>query len=249
MDGVAPAGENVNHSSARSTSSSVAISPLGQSCRERNGSNEKLSQRRPGIEPGSSVATAGLGEGFGSCVHKSTSVVTHRFHGERVGQKVITPAAPLDMIDALFTYWRDVSLCDGPAALVMSLRVEEDGDEIIAASPRWRDLAPMIHRQRLVVEGTCRAPITDDRIRSYLSRLSVVCGMKPLMEPATHRSDRHGWAGWIHWENSGAHFYAWEEPTLFFSVDIYTCTEFDAAAVVKFTRDSLDAVDVVARAF
>ena len=36
-----------------------------------------------------------------------------------------------------------------------------------------------------------------------------------LLEPVTHRSDRYGWAGWIHWETSGAHFYAWEQPRLF----------------------------------
>ena len=72
---------------------------------------------------------------------------------------------------------------------------------MITATSKWRDLAPMILRQRLVVEGTCREPITDERIRSYLSGLSSVCGMKALMEPATHRSDTHGWPGWIHWES------------------------------------------------
>jgi S-adenosylmethionine decarboxylase len=130
-----------------------------------------------------------------------------------------------------------------------SFRIDVDGVEVAALTAGWRDLAPMIHRQRLVIEGTCREPITDERIRHYLSGLSDVCGMTPLMEPATHRSDRYGWAGWIHWEDSGAHFYAWEEPMLFFSVDIYTCKPFDADAALKFTRDSLDAVEVVARGF
>ena len=128
-------------------------------------------------------------------------------------------------------------------------RVVADRVEVITATPKWRDLAPMIPRQRLVVEGTCRQAITDERLTSYLSGLSSVCGMKPLMEPATHLSDTHGWAGWIHWENSGAHFYAWEEPMLFFSVDIYTCKRFDAAAATEFTRDYLDAVEVVAKEF
>jgi len=132
---------------------------------------------------------------------------------------------------------------------VTSIRVDADGMEVVTATTEWRDLAPMIHRQRLVVEGTCREQITDAHIRSYLSGLSSVCGMTPLMEPATHRSDTHGWAGWIHWEDSGAHFYAWEEPMLFFSVDIYTCKRFDAVAATKFTRDCLDALEVVAREF
>jgi hypothetical protein len=111
------------------------------------------------------------------------------------------------------------------------------------------DLAPAIYRQRLVVEGRCRHPVSDTAIRAYLSELSVVCGMKTLLEPMTHRSDQFGWAGWIHWETSGAHFYAWEQPLLFFSVDIYTCKEFDPEEVVAFTTAFFEADPVVAKAF
>jgi len=101
----------------------------------------------------------------------------------------------------------------------------------------YTDLAPNIYRQRLVVEGYPGFVITDDHIKEYLSKLSEVLKMKTLITPVTHCSDKYGWAGWIHWETSGSHFYAWERPTLFFSVDIYTCKEFDAADAVKFTSD------------
>ena len=84
---------------------------------------------------------------------------------------------------------------------------------------RVPNLAPTIYRQRLVVEGTCPQPIDDRSIQTYLSTLSEVCGMDALIEPVTHQSDRYGWAGWIHWETSGAHFYAWEQPEVFFSAD------------------------------
>jgi S-adenosylmethionine decarboxylase len=107
----------------------------------------------------------------------------------------------------------------------------------------------MICRQRLVIEGTCLAPIIEWQIRSYLSLLSDVCGMRPLIEPVTHRSERFGWAGWIHWESSGAHFYAWDTPILFFSVDIYACKMFDADRTVQFTKDYFEALEVVAKAF
>jgi S-adenosylmethionine decarboxylase len=113
----------------------------------------------------------------------------------------------------------------------------------------WVDLAPEIVRQRLVIEGRCREPIDDAAIRRYLSGLSSVCGMRALTEPVTHRSDRYGWAGWIHWETSGAHFYAWERPVLFFSVDVYTCKAFDALAAVEYTRAFFDAPQVVHREF
>jgi hypothetical protein len=73
--------------------------------------------------------------------------------------------------------------------------------------------------------------------------------MVQLLEPVTHRSDLYGWAGWIHWETSGAHFYAWEQPRLFFSVDLYTCKAFDVDTAVSFTRDFLHAAPIVAKSF
>ncbi len=108
-----------------------------------------------------------------------------------------------------------------------------------------KDLAPTIYRQRLIIEGYPTAPITDDQIKNYLSQLSKVLDMVELLTPVTHRSDLYGWAGWIHWETSGAHFYAWEQPLLFFSVDIYTCKQFSVDAAVKFTRQFFSANDVV----
>ena len=101
------------------------------------------------------------------------------------------------------------------------------------------DLAPMIHRQRLVMEGYCDAPISAEAITAFLSELSTTIDMVALMEPVTHSSPQYGWAGWIHWETSGAHFYAWDQPLLFFSVDVYACKPFSA----------LDAVDLAARHF
>jgi hypothetical protein len=94
------------------------------------------------------------------------------------------------------------------------------------------DLAPMIHRQRLVIEGYCDEPITAGAITRFLRELSDEIGMVTLIDPVTHRSPLYGWAGWIHWETSGAHFYAWEEPLLFFSVDVYACKPFRAEDAV-----------------
>lgn len=111
----------------------------------------------------------------------------------------------------------------------------------------YRDLATTIHRQRLVVEGVPSAAVDDTAICSYLDRLADVTGMVVLSGPVTHRSDKFGWAGWVHWETSGAHFYAWEEPMLFFSVDIYTCKAFDPIDVVRFTKDTFHASEIVAK--
>lgn len=113
----------------------------------------------------------------------------------------------------------------------------------------FRDLAPQILRQRLVIEGYPAMPISDRSIKDYLSRLSDMIGMLTLIEPVTHRSDMYGWAGWIHWETSGAHFYAWEQPLLFFSVDIYTCKAFDVATAIEFTRRYFEASDITHKSF
>ena len=73
--------------------------------------------------------------------------------------------------------------------------------------------------------------------------------MVTLITPVTHQSDTYGWAGWIHWETSGAHFYAWDQPRLFFSVDIYTCKAFSAARAVDFTQRFFRASEVSYREF
>lgn len=107
------------------------------------------------------------------------------------------------------------------------------------------DLAPAIYRQRLVVEGIPSRPLTDTDISAYLSGLSEALDMRALIAPVTHLSPAFGWAGWIHWETSGAHMYAWDAPALFFSVDIYTCKPFSAADAVDYTARTLDARDIV----
>jgi len=113
----------------------------------------------------------------------------------------------------------------------------------------FRDLAPQILRQRCVIEGYPAMPISDRAIKDYLSRLSDMIGMITLIEPVTHRSDMYGWAGWIHWETSGAHFYAWEQPLLFFSVDIYTCKAFDVVTALEYTRRYFEASDITHKSF
>ena len=121
--------------------------------------------------------------------------------------------------------------------------------EIALVGSEMLDLAPEIYRQRLVIEGTPAAPIAAEDIVRYLRGLSDCCGMVTLIQPVTHRSELYGWAGWIHWETSGAHFYAWETPKLFFSVDVYTCKAFDPLTAVAYTRDFFRATVTVAKEF
>ena len=124
-----------------------------------------------------------------------------------------------------------------------------DPQEGIATSCSYKDLAPEIHRQRLVIEGYPAKAISDSDITSYLEQLAPKLDMVVLTKPVTHRSDKYGWAGWVHWETSGTHFYAWEQPILFFSVDIYTCKAFSITEAVNFTSQFFNAADLSYRAF
>lgn len=101
---------------------------------------------------------------------------------------------------------------------------------------KMKDLAPHITRQRLVIEGIVDDKISAEVLKNYLNQLSSQLEMKVLLPAISHKSEKYGESGWIHWETSGAHFYAWDHPIKFFSVDIYTCKEFDVNNAVEFTR-------------
>lgn len=113
----------------------------------------------------------------------------------------------------------------------------------------YKDLAPQIYRQRLVIEGYPGFVITDVHIKDYLAKLANALEMNQLINPVTHKSDRYGWAGWTHWENSGAHFYAWEQPLLFFSVDIYTCKRFNPERAIELTKEYFKSSEQVFKEF
>lgn len=112
----------------------------------------------------------------------------------------------------------------------------------------YRDLAPEIFRQRLVIEGSSGFQITDEHIKEYLPKLSDVLGMVALTDAVTHRSPKFGWAGWMHWETSGVHVYAWDQEQ-FFSVDAYTCKPFEVLPAVEFTQQFFQTSEITYKEF
>lgn len=141
----------------------------------------------------------------------------------------------------------DSAACQTHGAVVTDTRDKRNSTEVeclstimsVDSALQFRDLAPEIFRQRLVVEGLPGSTVEAPLITSYLRDLGQVLDMKVLNQPVTHESEAYGWAGWVHWETSGAHLYAWERPNLFVSVDIYTCKPFDNEVAVAFTAERL----------
>lgn len=109
----------------------------------------------------------------------------------------------------------------------------------------WKDLEPSIIRQRLIIEGHTNDPIDGNEIKDYLKKLGDVCNMDVLLEPIVNLSKEFGWSGWVHWETSGTHFYAWDKKPAFFSVDIYTCKKFNVKKAVEFTKKYFNCYNIV----
>lgn len=119
----------------------------------------------------------------------------------------------------------------------------------------WKNLEPNIVRQRLIIEGLTKAPLTSEVVRKYLLELSNVSGMKVLIEPVEHTNHPGGGlAMWIHWDSSGAHFYSYAySPTgdykkkldyPLFTLDTYTCKPFSIEKVIEFTKEFLNPVEM-----
>jgi S-adenosylmethionine decarboxylase len=68
--------------------------------------------------------------------------------------------------------------------------LDTDQPQLVLAPAEFPDLAPSIHRQRLVVEGLVEAPLDERDIVDYLRALSVVCYFNVRLDPAPHRWDR-----------------------------------------------------------
>ena len=102
----------------------------------------------------------------------------------------------------------------------------------------WEDLAPDIHRQRMVTEGTLHTPFKPTDMVKYCNEISAVLNMTPVSKPKTNHAEEYGWCCFMHWRESGMHIYSWDnrKPS-FFSVDIYTCKIFNPLSVINYTKE------------
>ena len=119
------------------------------------------------------------------------------------------------------------------------------------AQGEWRNLAPGLVRQRVVIECTTDEPVGAELMRSYLIELAKIVEMTPLAEPFVYPAhcsvpEASGWGAWQHWATSGVQAYSYIglSPPLF-TVDAYTCKPFSVKNAVEFTRNHLQAKEIV----
>ena len=113
---------------------------------------------------------------------------------------------------------------------------------------KFRDLAPEICRQRLIIEGESHQPLLREEMHNFLVELSHDLDMEPFYGPVSSYSPEYGWCAFMHWVTSGVHMYFWEDRNpCFFSIDIYTCKPFDEEDAVNCVRKFFGSrlVDVV----
>ena len=115
----------------------------------------------------------------------------------------------------------------------------------------WKNLAPQLVRQRVIIEGTTEKIVEPEQIKAYLLAIAEVTKMEVLSGPYAYSAHELGYGGWVHWRTSGCHFYSypaggsWAIEKPFFSVDCYTCKPFDPVALVEFTKKYLNVIEIV----
>jgi len=110
---------------------------------------------------------------------------------------------------------------------------------------KWKNLAPDLVRQRVIIEGTTAEIVEPEKLKEYLDALANVTKMEKLSGPYAYSAHEMGYGGWIHWKTSGAAFYSYPTTPPLFTVDCYTCKPFSAAEAAEFTRKFFNALDLV----
>ncbi len=122
--------------------------------------------------------------------------------------------------------------------------------------PPWRDLAPLLCRQRVKIEANVDHLAKEVEIIDFMQKLSVIVDMHvleaPMAYPAVIDNELVGYGGWIHWVTSGCHVYSYtKEKTQngfdFITVDCYTCKPFQIEKAYWFTKEYFKAEEVVIR--
>lgn len=111
--------------------------------------------------------------------------------------------------------------------------------------PTWKNLAPSIIRQRVIIEGTTHTIVEPEHMMHYLRKLADVAKMEVLKGPLAESAHELGYGGWVHWRTSGCHFYSYPSNPPLFTVDMYTCKPFVAKDVVEFTKQFFAAIEIV----
>jgi hypothetical protein len=106
--------------------------------------------------------------------------------------------------------------------------------------PRMFDLAPYIHRQRMVMEFRRDAGwVTEGEIREYSAALAAADALDMhVIDLSVTMAAGCGFAGMCHWDFSGWSLMAWDQAgnRAFATIDLHSCKPFDYQLAVTATH-------------
>ena len=70
----------------------------------------------------------------------------------------------------------------------------------------YKDLAPDITRQRIVIEGTLHNPFLPEQMDRYCREMTSVLNMTVVTAPFCNYDPAYGWCSYVHWKESGCMF-------------------------------------------
>ncbi len=112
-----------------------------------------------------------------------------------------------------------------------------------------KDLAPQIYRQRLIIEGIYDTHMSTNKLKTYMKNLSKKLAMTIVYGPIARNLAgkinpvHEGYEAILIWAESGVSVYTWKKQR-FFTVDIYSCKEFDNRIAVELTKEFFNAKEI-----
>lgn len=106
----------------------------------------------------------------------------------------------------------------------------------------FKNLAPDITRQRLLIEGKYLADLKQDNIEAYLVGIARHLGLRTYGRPTIHatsgagKAENEGFDAFIPLIDSGISLYVWSEKKFFASL-LFTCKSFNIDDAVSYTGD------------
>jgi len=113
-----------------------------------------------------------------------------------------------------------------------------------------KNLLPQVKRRRVFIEGFYNVEVNKDLIEEFFNELAETLSMTPITKPLIFSPDikghpiHRGLAGYMGWVESGVSLYTWQTFN-FFTIDIYTCKDFNPEDALKVVRKFLNPSSMV----
>ncbi|MEM1569441.1 MAG: S-adenosylmethionine decarboxylase [Candidatus Bathyarchaeia archaeon] len=117
-----------------------------------------------------------------------------------------------------------------------------------------KNLLPQVKRKRVFIEGFYTVEIDESIIEKLFDALAEALSMTPLTKPIVFSPDARGHqihkglAGYMGWVESGVSIYTWRDFK-FFTIDIYTCKDFNLEDALKVISKFLNPSSIVSEEF